>query len=152
MTIITPKKILPPKTPGWSYNVQGNDGNWYGVKEQMAPLLVVGQPVEVEITTKEKDGRTFRDIKRIMSAPGQPPEPVPAFPQNGQAKPGSADDPFQKRPTNPVDAERMFCAGALNALLPVMYGHHHGLTRSQVADLVTLLRGVWSDTFGQDQQ
>ena len=144
MTTITPVKFFPPKTEGWSHNIKCADGYFYGCREEMVTLFTIGQPIDVEITTKEKNGTTYRDIKRVIpNAAGATPAPRPAGATNGSVSPQ-----YQKQPTPLVDAERMFVAGALNSILPKMFERDNGLLPSKVADTVNMFRQVWSETFG----
>lgn len=135
MTTITAVKWYPPKQPGWSGSFKAEDGNYYGCKEEMVASIPIGTPVEVEITTKEKDGKTYRDIKRVVSAGVAP----AAKPQVNGTRYGSTDD---------ATAERIYVCGILNAWVA-----HVAPSRDiKPSDLVTVTeaaREAWRQTFGK---
>jgi hypothetical protein len=138
MTTITPTHINEPKQAGWSWSVKATDGNYYGVKAELKDRFRVGVPIDVEITSKEKNGKTYRDIARVLS--------------NGPAPAGDApaiDPRYQKQPTPLVDAERMFVAGICNALLPKIYEHEQKMDSQKIVAVVMAARTAWAQTFGR---
>jgi hypothetical protein len=126
----------PPSQPGWSGRFKATDGSYYGVKEEMAGEIPLGVPTEVEITTKEKDGKIYRDIKRVIGFPskagGGSTAPAP--------RAGSYDD---------ATSERIFVCGALNAVLPKIFERDSGLLPSKLVEVVEMLRATWRNTFGR---
>lgn len=126
MTTIVAQKWYAPNQPGWSGRFKAADGNYYGCKEEMAASIPIGQPVEVEITIKEKDGKTYRDIKRVVSTT---PAPAAAKPQTNGARHGSTDD---------ATAERIFVCGILNSYLRT----EHFATHASKAGFVETLRNA----------
>lgn len=135
MTTITAVKWYEPKQPGWSGSFKAQDGNYYGCKEDLKDQVPLGVPVEVEISTKEKDGKTYRDIKRVVGAQNvsAPVKVAPA--RNGY---GSTDD---------ATAERIYCCGIINALVPKVYEKFGSITEDQVIAVTKMARGAWAKTF-----
>lgn len=145
MTTIVPVRFYPPKTAGWSHNIKAADGFYYGVKEELVSLFTLNQPIEVEVVTKEKDGRTYRDIKRVIpngnghAAQAQAPE---------QPKWSTGSAPPFREPD--ATAERIYVAGVVNN-----YMQHLGKFQGE-ADLTEALitvtraaRAAWKMTFGR---
>ena len=135
---ITPLYINMPKE-GKSYgSVKLANGNKFVGKAEVLGMMTKGNTYTIETESQDWTNGTVNVIVRATLANGS------AAASNGAA----GVDPYEKRPTPPIDAERMFCAGALNAILPKMFERDNGLLPSKVADTVNMFRQVWSETFG----
>lgn len=142
MTTITPTKFFPPKTEGWSHNIKAADGYFYGCPEKLITLFTIGQPIDVEVVTKEKDGRTYRDIKNVIPN------------KNGDAAPAPRPAAPQTRSYGEDNgtAERIYVAGIVNNYMQHL-GKHHG--EEDLTDALVIVtraaRAAWSLTFGRPQ-
>lgn len=135
---VTPKYLNMPK-PGKSYgSIKLANGNKMVGRAEVLGMMQPGSTYTVETETQRWGDGDVEVIKQATLA-------------NGAAPAAGAADPYEKRPTPTIDAERMFVAGALNALLPKIFERDNGLTPSKTVDLVNLLRGVWAETFGRPQ-
>lgn len=135
--------IYPPKKPGWSASIKGKDGNYYGVKENVANTLATGQVITADVATKEKDGKTYRDIIKIHDA-GPSGSPAPS------AQP-AAHIPSVLRygNTDESTAERIFVCGFVNAVSPKIYEKMGNVNSEQLTALVQVARVTWAETFGK---
>lgn len=132
-------KIYPPKQAGWSASIKDNLGQYFGVKAEIANTLSEGQTIQADIRTKEKDGKTFRDIIKIHDGGASQPGPATA-PAASTGRYGAQDD---------ATAERIFVCGLLNALAPKVYEAHKNITSEQLTALVQVARVTWSETLGR---
>lgn len=135
--------IYPPKKPGWSASIKGKDGNYYGVKENIANTLATGQVITADVATKEKDGKTYRDIIKIHDA-GQSGSPAPS------AQPAThAPSAPRYGNTDESTAERIFVCGFVNAISPKIYEKMGNVNSEQLTALVQVARVTWAETFGK---
>jgi hypothetical protein len=104
----------------------------------MVASIPIGTPIEVEITTKEKDGKTYRDIKRVVSAGAVAVAPKPAAPTNG-ARYGATDD---------TTAERIYVCGILNAWVAHV-APSRDIKPSDLVNVTEAAREAWRQTFGK---
>jgi hypothetical protein len=139
MTSIVPKKITEPKQEGWSYSISAADGNYYGVPEKLIGDFRLGVATECEVAVKEKNGKTYRDVARVLQS-------ASPHAQNGAA---TVAPQYQKQPTPLVDAERMFVAGICNALLPKVYEKEGNMTSEKMVAVIMVARTAWALTFGR---
>ena len=141
MTTITVQKIYPPKKEGWSHSIKATDGNYYGVKEAVVRSISEGQTIEADVVVKEKDGKTYRDIVKLVGGDVAPARP--SAPQASTPRYGSTDD---------ATAERIFTCGIVNAVAPHVYDKHGTLTSEHLTALVMVARVAWSETFGKKHE
>jgi hypothetical protein len=139
VTTIVPTKFFPPKTQGYSHNIKGADGLFYGCPDKFITLFQLGQPVEVELTIKEKDGRTYRDIKRVIPNGNGHPAPAPQ---------ASAQAPHRYGGEPDATAERIYCAGILNNLVGPYVAKHGAIDAGVLIALTNAARQAWAATFG----
>lgn len=135
--------IYPPKKPGWSASIKGKDGNYYGVKENIANTLATGQVITADVATKEKDGKTYRDIIKIHDAgpSGNPPaSSAPTQSTSHAPRYGNTDE---------STAERIFVCGFVNAVSPKIYEKMGNVNSEQLTALVQVARVTWAETFGK---
>lgn len=135
--------IYPPKKPGWSASIKGKDGNYYGVKENIANTLAAGQVITADVATKEKDGKTYRDIIKIHDA-GPSGSPAPS----AQPAPMTPSAPRYGN-TDESTAERIFVCGFVNAVSPKIYEKLGNVNSEQLTALVQVARVTWAETFGK---
>lgn len=133
--------IYPPKKPGWSASIKGKDGNYYGVKENIANTLATGQVITADVATKEKDGKTYRDIIKIHDA-------GPSGNSHAQPEPMTPTAPRYGN-TDESTAERIFVCGFVNAVSPKIYEKMGNVNSEQLTALVQVARVTWADTFGK---
>lgn len=165
-TTITPRYINPPKGNARSWAIKDVNGEYWGFPENLRQYFNENQPVHVSYDDRVVNGRTFHNIKDVHAANGAPapqqPAPQPQYtpPSAAPAQPPArayapppapALAPVQSngnsyyRPTSPVDAERMFCCGALNAAIQ---GGQIQLDGAQITAFVNAMRQVWAATLG----
>lgn len=132
-------KIYPPKQAGWSASIKDNLGQYFGVKAEIASTLSEGQTIQADIRTKEKDGKTFRDIIKIHDG-GESQAKTTTAPAASNGRYGAHDD---------ATAERIFVCGVVNAVAPKFYEAHKNITSEQLTALVQIARVTWSETFGK---
>lgn len=139
-TQITPKYVNMPK-PGKSYGtVVLQNGNKMVGKAEVLGMMSAGKTYDITTESQDWTNGTVHVVKSATLA-------------NGGAH--QADQPsqqFKRQPTPEVDAERMFVAGALNAVLPELFKRDNGLTPSKLIDIVDLLRHTWGETFGKKDE
>ncbi len=133
-------KIYPPKQSGWSASIKAQDGNYYGVKEEVAKSLAEGQTITADVKMQEKNGKTYRDIIKIHDAgPSARPGSTPA-PTQSTGRYGSNDD---------ATAERIFVCGFVNATAPKVYEKFGAISSDQLTALVMVARTTWEETLGK---
>lgn len=138
---VNPIYINMPK-PGKSYgSIKFANGNKMVGRAEVLGMMTKGNTYTVETETQRWGDGDVEVITKVSLANGSAP-----------AATGNGADPYEKRPTPPIDAERMFVAGALNSLLPKVFERDNGLTPTKTVDLVNLLRGVWGETFGKPSE
>jgi len=130
-------KIYPPKQSGWSASIKAQDGNYYGVKEDVAKSLAEGQTITADVKMQEKNGKTYRDIIKIHDA-GPPARP--AAPAQSTGHYGSNDG---------ATAERIFVCGFVNATAPKVYEKFGAISSDQLTALVMVARATWEETLGK---
>lgn len=136
-------RIYPAKQAGWSASIKGKDGNYYGVKEAVANTLSVGQVITADVATKEKDGKTYRDIIKIHDAGPSGNPPAASAPTQSTAhapRYGNTDE---------STAERIFVCGFVNAVSPKIYEKLGNVNSEQLTALVQVARVTWAETFGK---
>lgn len=137
---ITPLFVNMPKEGKSFGSVKLANGNKFVGRAEVLGMMVKGNTYTVETESQDWTNGTVHVITKATLANGS------AASSNGTA--GAASGQYQKQPTPPIDAERMFVAGALNSVLPKMFERDNGLLPSKIADTVNMLRLVWSETFG----
>jgi len=139
MQTITPQYVNMPKEGKSFGSVKLANGNKFVGRAEVLGMMVKGNTYTVETESQDWTNGTVHVITKATLANGSA-----AATSNGTA----GADPYEKRPTPPIDAERMFVAGALNSVLPKMFERDQGLLPSKITDTVNMLRLVWSETFG----
>jgi len=163
-TTIHVADIIPAEL-GQSARVVGDDGVIYGCWPNKLGGLRVGESYDADVHEKQKNGVIYRDIKtlrhigpslapRPLSAAVTPPKP----PESGGAdydapQPARRDNDngmayYRRKPTDPQDAERMFCTKILGDL--IMSHQIKGDDVDALTRAVNQLREVWRDTFGRN--
>lgn len=70
---ITVLYLNEPKQAGWSWSVKDKDGAYWGCKDDIAKMLSRGATVAIQYSERQSNGKTYKDIKRIV--PRQQPRP-----------------------------------------------------------------------------
>ena len=87
------KYVNPPKQPGWSGNIKGSDGEYYGVPEECLGNFRVGEVVNLGFDHRQaKNGKWYRDAKLKNGQPlqtGLPSVTAPPQPPPQQGRPAS---------------------------------------------------------------
>lgn len=130
--VITIANIYPAKPGKKTATIKDVDGQLFSVWPNLLPQFRPNETYEIEFTSKDVNGVTYRDIKsgRVSARPspapaqftgGQSPAPrslssaaTPEAGRNGSEKPGGS---AFYRPTSPRDARRMFLCSTLNAFI-----------------------------------
>lgn len=133
---IQPLYINMPK-PGKSYgSVKLANGNKFVGRAEVLGMMVKGNTYTIETESQDWTNGTVHVITKATLA-------------NGAAQAaGSGHDPYEKRPTPPIDAERMFVAGITNALLPKIYEKLGTMDSEKIVAVVNAARKAWGETFG----
>ena len=133
-------KIYPPKQAGWSAHIKDNLGNYFGVKEALVSNLSEGQTISADVVTKDKAGKTYRDIVKIhgMNGGGSA-APSPQTSAPATARYGAQDD---------ATAERIFVCGVVNSVAPKIYEKLGTIDSEKLAALVQVARVTWASTLG----
>jgi hypothetical protein len=127
-TIIEIASIRPPKEGKKVATVVSNTGQSFEIWPDKASGLQEGARYEVEVETREWNGRPIRKITKAK----------PAAAANGNAK----SIPIA---TAPADAEAAFVSSTLNAFIAA---GKIGLDARELGQATQLLRLLWSHTFG----
>ena len=141
-TTLTIAKIVP-SDGNKSGKIVGTNGESISAYANTLAQMRVGATYEIEYTTREWDGRTFKNLKSFSERPD-----APANVAQFVAPAATAPTPHGTyRPSDPVDAERMWVCGLLVALIKT------GQVTKDKGDLfhtTNMLRGLWGATFGAD--
>ena len=129
-TIIEIASIRPPKEGKKVATVVAGDGRSFEIWPEKAAPLKIGERYDIEVETREFNGRPIRKITKAR------PAETGNGSANGHAKPSG--------PT-PCDAELMFVSSTLNAFIAA---GKIGLEARELGQATQLLRLLWSHTFG----
>jgi hypothetical protein len=129
-TIIEIASIRPPKEGKKVATVVSDKGQSFEMWPEKAAALKIGERYDIEIETREFNGRPIRKIIKAK------PADTANGSANGHAKPSE--------PTS-CDAEMMFVSATLNAFIAA---GKIGLDARELGQATTLLRMLWSHTFG----
>lgn len=133
---ITAKFVWPPKEGRKTGTIKTVDGAYYDVWPDKLASFKPNGIYEVEYSERESNGRTYRTITNF-ALKGE------AMPQRGRGGGGGGN----YRPTDPKDAERMFCCAL------VVAGIRSGTVQFDTGSLTTATnaaRNAWAETFGAD--
>jgi hypothetical protein len=117
---------------------------------EMLASVEVGRRYEVEVESREWNGKTFQKITKATPvngaaqapAPTSTTKPMPYTNGNGHAGNGNS-----YRRTDPVDSERMFVCAALTAFIKAGKVEPE---LGKVTNAVNVLRTAYQRTFGMD--
>lgn len=162
--VITIANIYPARPGKKTATIKDTDGMLFSVWPNLVSQFRAGETFEIEFTSKDVNGVTYRDIKsgRVTTPPSPPPSqftaqnpvPAPRSLSSAAAQPeagrnGSSGGSQYYRPTSPRDAERMFVCSTLNAFISTgRIDCHHKM----IAECVNELRAAWQMTFGSDPE
>jgi hypothetical protein len=127
-TIIEIAAIRPPKEGKKVATVVAGDGRSFEIWPEKAAPLKIGECYDIEIETREFNGRPIRKITKAK----------PAQAANGNAK----TVPIS---TSPADAEVAFVSSTLNAFIAA---GKIGLDARELGNATQLFRRLWNHTFG----
>jgi hypothetical protein len=127
-TVIEISAIRPPKEGKKVATVVAGDGCSFEMWPEKAAPLKIGERYDIEIETREFNGRPIRKITKA--------KPVQAANGNAKTVPIS---------TSPADAEVAFVSSTLNAFIAA---GRIGLDARELGQATQLLRLLWSHTFG----
>ncbi len=132
-TIIEIAAIRPPKEGKKVATVVAGDGRSFEIWPEKAAPLKIGECYDIEIETREFNGRPIRKITKARPAANGHADAA-----NGHAKPGAA-------PSAPADAEVAFVSSTLNAFIAA---GKINLDARELGNATHLLRRLWNHTFG----
>jgi hypothetical protein len=137
-------KIIHPKEGSDRGQVVGSDGTKLTIWRDKIHLVKEGQSYEIGYSEKQVGSNVYRNVQsvKLIDTPLTQRTAMIPISESGN------DDPYRKRPTPTVDAERMFVAGALNAAIQA--GRIEPLNKNNITAFVDVMRGVWTNTFGAD--
>jgi hypothetical protein len=126
-TIIEIAAIRPPKEGKKVATVVAGDGRSFEIWPEKAAPLKIGERYDIEIETREFNGRPIRKITK--------------------AKPAEANNNARSIPisTTPADAELAFVSSTLNAFIAA---GKINLDARELGNATHLLRRLWNHTFG----
>jgi len=136
MNVIAIAAIRPPKEGKKVATVVADDGRAFEIWPEKAAPLKVGERYDIEVETREFQGRPIRKIVKA--------KPAPAQAANGNAN-GPADTTPAPVPPPAADAELRFVSATLNAFIAA---GKVGLDARELGQATQLLRMLWSHTFG----
>lgn len=160
--VITISNIYPAKPGKKTATIKDTDGLLFSVWPNQLAQFRNGETYEIEFTSKDVNGVTYRDIKsgRVTAPPSPPPSqftaqtqsPAPRSLSSAAAQPaekpsGNSGGSAYYRPTSPQDAERMFVCSTLNAFIQTGRVDCHG---PLLIEYINTLRGAWRETFGKE--
>jgi hypothetical protein len=134
-TIIEIAAIRPPKDGKKVATVVAGDGRSFEMWPEKAAPLKIGERYDIEVETREFNGRPIRKI--VKAKPANAANGHAAG--NGHAKPSTAQAP------PPADAELRFVSATLNAFIAA---GKVNLEARELGQATQLLRMLWSHTFG----
>jgi hypothetical protein len=162
-TTIVPKFVNPPRGNARSWSIKDEAGAFWGLPAHLSNRVQPGQPIHVSYDEKHVNGKTYRDIRELSPAGGMAPQPQQQYaPPPSAPQAPAAQQPYRPapapaqtngngngyyRPTSPVDAERMFVCGAVNAAIQ---GGQLPIDAPAVEAAVNAMRQAWAATFGAD--
>jgi hypothetical protein len=129
-TIIEIASIRPPKEGKKVATVVAGDGRSFEMWPEKAAPLKIGERYDIEIETREFNGRPIRKITKA--------KPAQAANGNGRSIPISPD-------TCVAGAELAFVSSTLNAFIAA---GKIGLDARELSQATQLLRLLWGHTFG----
>ena len=132
-TIIEIAAIRPPKEGKKVATVVAGDGRSFEIWPEKAAPLKIGERYDIEVETREFNGRPIRKIVKAKPAAA-----TANGSTNGHAKPSA-----------PCDAELMFVSSTLNAFIAT---GKIGLDARELGTATQLLRLLWSHTFGNQSR
>jgi hypothetical protein len=127
-TIIEIASIRPPKEGKKVATVVSDKGQSFEMWPEKAAALKIGERYDIEIETREFNGRPIRKITKAK--------------QVGAANGNARSIPIS---TTPADAELAFVSSTLNAFIAA---GKIGLDARELGQATQLLRMLWSHTFG----
>lgn len=157
-TTVTVQYVNPPKPGKKSGTIKSIDGQMFGVWPDKLGDFEPGETYEIDFTEKAVGGITYRDVKAVRPAATRTSQrrqaataasPPPAQ-TNGHAAPqhgGSGGQYY--RPTAPVDAERMWTCGLLQAFIKT---GRLDLNEDMLTQATNILRSTWQATFGANRE
>lgn len=116
----------PKNNPKYG-SIKSTKGTYFSVPVDMLGFFQPQKIYEIDYETNDKG---YHTVKRVKSAPAAALAESSATPQR-----------FQKQPTNPIDAQRIFICGAINAAL-----HGQGLgavVATELGAAIDALELVW---------
>lgn len=134
---ITIAFVNPPKEGAKSGTLKTKNNEIYGCWPDKLGHFAVGKTYEVEYTEREHNGKTYKNVTHGKEV--QPPAQTTGTGNGGG---------YTRQPTSPVDAERMFVCGAINAAIQ---GGHLPIEGGAVEGAVNAMRQVWEKTFGASE-
>ena len=134
-TIIEIASFRPPKEGKKVATVVAGDGRSFEIWPEKAAPLKVGERYDIEVETREFNGRPIRKITKAKPA---------AAAVNGN---GSTNG--HAKPSASSDAELMFVSSTLNAFIAA---GKIGLDAREFGTATQLLRLLWSHTFGNQSR
>ena len=139
-TTLTIAKIVPADG-NKSGKIVGTNGESISAYANTLAQLRVGATYEIEYTTREWEGRTFKNLKSFSEAPGA----AASVARSVAASPPVAQNTY--RQTDPTDAERMFVVATLGALIKA---GQVTKDKGELLHTTNMLRWLWGATFGAD--
>jgi hypothetical protein len=139
-TTMTIKLINPPGSTGRG-SIVGTDDQRLGVFPEKVAQFEVGKTYEIEFTETDRNGKTLRNVKSaklIAASPPVQPAAAPSAPAPG----GNGNGHY--RPTDPVDAERMWVCATLTALIRAGEVKND---KAQLFHTTNMLRLLYQHTF-----
>ncbi len=145
-TTLTVKLINPPGSTGRG-SIVGMDDQRLGIFPEKVSLFEVGKTYEIEFTETDRNGKTLRNVKSAKLIAAASPQGQPAAAATVPAPGANGNGHY--RPTDPVDAERMFVCATLTALIRAGEVKND---KQQLWAATQMLRGLWKHTWGFDGQ
>lgn len=177
--VVTVKYVNPPKAKNRSGSIKDTQDRYFGAWPDKLKMFEEGATYEIAFNESANGFRNIMAAKRLVGEAEPPPNELPlrgtftqvdmqppqrngatlmarttprpapqAAPRSQPASPAPASSQQYYRPTAPRDAERMFVCATLGHFIDT------GRLECSVEELterVNILRDVWQNTFGADE-
>lgn len=139
---MTIDRIEQPKEGKPSGKIIGTNGESIGAFQNKLGRFVPGRTYEIDYSTKEWNGRIYKNLEGATETEAPAPSTVTQFP-GVAAAPGAGNN--YRQPTAPSDSKQMFVCANLTAMIRAGKVEN---TKEALWGTTQMLSAVWDHTFG----
>lgn len=136
---ITVKYVNPPAAGKQKGSVKTADGQYFDVWADKIPNFQPNGVYDITYESREYNGRTYHTIK-TANPKGSAPAPSGGFQRSGRNS---------YKETSARDAERMFVCSILKSFVEAGKVQ---INPNELLHAVNMLRSIWDETFGADDE